>query len=123
MIIGVGIDIIEVRRIKGMMEKYGDKFFKRILTDNEINYCRSYKANPEVHFAGRFASKEAYSKAIGTGISKNFVWKDIEVLNDEKGKPYIRHTRENEYSHLHFEISISHTKEYGCAVVTCESKE
>jgi holo-[acyl-carrier protein] synthase len=120
MIKGIGIDIIEVSRIKGMMDKYGDKFFKRILTDKEIEYCRSYNMNPEVHFAGRFASKEAYSKAIGTGISKNFGWKDIEILNDEKGKPYIRHTKETEFSNLHFEISISHTNNYGCAVVICE---
>lgn len=120
---GVGIDIIEVSRIKGIMEKYGDKFFKRILTDREIAYCRSFKVGAEIHFAGRFASKEAYSKAIGTGISKNFGWKDIEILNDELGKPYINHTKETEYSKYHFEISISHTKDYGCAVVVCESNE
>jgi holo-[acyl-carrier protein] synthase len=123
MIIGIGIDIIEVKRINDMMEKYGDKFFKRVLTDKEIDYCKSYKANPEVHLAGRFASKEAYSKAIGTGISKNFGWKDIEILNDRKGKPYIHHIKETEYSKYRFEISISHTKDYGCAVVICETIE
>lgn len=116
---GIGIDIIEVARIKNLVEKYGDKFFQRILTDKEIAYCKSF-VHPELHFAGRFASKEAYSKAIGTGISKNFGWKDIEILNDSKGKPYINHTVENEYSKLKFEISISHTKDYGCAVVICE---
>lgn len=113
---GLGIDIIEVSRIKNLMEKYGDKFFKRILTDNEITYCKKFP-NPEVHFAGRFASKEAYSKAIGTGISKDFKWKDIEILNDSRGKPYINHVAENEFSKDSFEISISHTKDYGCAVV------
>ena len=118
---GVGIDIIEVLRIKSLMEKYGDKFFKRILTDNEIAYCKKFP-NPEVHFAGRFASKEAYSKAIGTGISKDFKWKDIEILNDERGKPYINHVVENEFSAFNFEISISHTKDYGCAVVIREFK-
>jgi holo-[acyl-carrier protein] synthase len=116
---GLGIDIIEVSRIKGIMEKYGDKFFQRILTESEIIYCKKF-ANPEIHFAGRFASKEAYSKAIGTGISKSFGWKDIEILNDELGKPYINHTKANSYSHLKFQISISHTKDYGCAVVVCE---
>src|SRR5437667_1973282 len=118
MIKGIGIDIIEVKRIKNLMEKYGDKFFHRILTDNEISYCKSF-ANPEVHFAGRFASKEAYSKAIGTGVSKDFRWKDIEILNDALGKPYIKHLKENDYSKLHYEVSISHTKDYGCAVVIC----
>jgi len=116
---GTGIDIVEVARIKRMMDRYGDKFFERILTGKEIAYCKSF-VNAEVHFAGRFASKEAYSKAIGTGISRNFGWKDIEILNDERGKPYINHTVENEYSKLRFDISISHTKDYGCAVVVCE---
>ncbi len=119
MLKGLGIDIIEVKRIKRLMEQYGDKFFKRILTDAEINYCKSFP-NPEVHFAGRFASKEAYSKAIGTGVSKDFKWKDIEILNDKRGKPYIHHINENEYSKFRFEISISHTKDYGCAVVVRE---
>jgi len=117
---GIGIDIIEVSRIKSMMEKYGDKFFKRILTDKEIEYCKSFEINSELHFAGRFASKEAYSKAIGTGISKEFGWKDIEVLNDSKGKPYIHHVKDSEYSTHTFDISISHTKEYACAVVIYE---
>jgi holo-[acyl-carrier protein] synthase len=120
MIKGVGIDIIEVKRIRDIMVKYGDKFFTRILTDSEIAYCKSYKANPEVHFAGRFAAKEAYSKAIGTGISKTFGWKDIEILNDPLGKPYINHVKQNEYSNFKFELSISHTHDYGCAVVVCE---
>ncbi|MGH2574384.1 MAG: holo-ACP synthase [Ignavibacteria bacterium] len=115
---GIGIDIVEVSRINNLIEKYGDKFFQRILTPNEINYCKSF-SRPDIHFAGRFASKEAYSKAIGTGISKNFRWKDIEILNDEKGKPYINHLTENEYSKFRFEISITHTKDYGCAVVIC----
>ena len=122
MVKGIGIDLIEVARIKSMMEKYGDKFFKRILTDNEINYCKSFP-NSELHFAGRFASKEAYSKSIGTGISKDFGWKDIEILNDPRGKPYINHTKETAFSKFHFEISISHTKEYGTAVVVCEENE
>ena len=115
---GIGIDLVEVTRIRGLIEKYGNKFFNRILTENEINYCKSFKY-PEIHFAGRFASKEAYSKAIGTGISKSFRWKDIEILNDALGKPYIKHLKENDYSKLHYEVSISHTKDYGCAVVIC----
>ncbi len=123
MVIGIGIDIIEVSRIKGIMEKYGDKFFKRILTDKEIDYCKSFAANSELHFAGRFASKEAYSKAIGTGINKNFGWKDIEILNDRLGKPFINHIKENHFSKNKFEVSISHTKEYACAVVICKNNE
>ncbi|MBM4157174.1 MAG: holo-[acyl-carrier-protein] synthase [Ignavibacteria bacterium] len=119
MVRGTGIDIIEIKRIKKIIEKYGDKFFNRILTEKEIEYCKSF-SKPELHFAGRFASKEAYSKAIGTGISKDFGWKDIEILNDKRGKPYICHTKQNDFSGYKFNVSISHTEEYACAVVVCE---
>ena len=119
MIKGIGIDIIEVKRIKKIIERYGDRFYNRILTEKEIEYCKSF-SKPNLHFAGRFASKEAYSKSIGTGISKDFRWKDIEILNNKRGKPYINHKVDNEYSKYKFEVSISHTNEYACAVVTCE---
>lgn len=115
---GIGIDIIEIKRISKLMNEYGERFFSRILTENEINYCKKF-SKPELHFAGRFASKEAYSKAIGTGVGKEFSWKDIEILNNGKGKPYIVHLKENEFSKFKFEISISHTEEYACAVVSC----
>ncbi|MCI0473230.1 MAG: holo-ACP synthase [Ignavibacteria bacterium] len=120
MIKGIGIDIIDIKRIKSISEKFGDKFFERIFTDKEIEYCKSFKAKPDPHFAGRFASKEAYSKALGTGISKDFKWKDIEILNDERGKPYIHHTAESEFSKYKYYISISHTDEYASAVVIME---
>ncbi|MBV6478024.1 MAG: Holo-[acyl-carrier-protein] synthase [Ignavibacteria bacterium] len=118
---GIGIDIIEIKRINKLIEDYGERFFQRILTENEINYCKKF-SKPELHFAGRFASKEAYSKAIGTGIGKNFGWKDIEILNNEKGKPYIVHLKENEFSNYSYQISISHTEDYACAVVSCSKK-
>ncbi|MCX6165347.1 MAG: holo-ACP synthase [Ignavibacteriae bacterium] len=119
MIKGIGIDIIDIKRIKRIIEQFGDRFFEKILTEKEIAYCKSF-SKPDLHFAGRFAAKEAYSKSIGTGISKDFGWRDIEILNDEKGKPYIQHNKENDYSKLVFNVSISHTDEYACAVVTCE---
>lgn len=118
MIKGVGIDIIEVKRVREILEKFGDRFLQRILTENEIKYCRTF-SKPDLHFAGRFASKEAYSKAIGTGIGKRFSWKDIEILNEKSGKPYIVHLKENEFSSLKFEVSIAHTDNYACAVVYC----
>ncbi len=119
MVKGIGIDIIDINRIKRLIDEYGERFFQRILTEKEIAYCKTF-SKPELHFAGRFASKEAYSKAIGTGISRDFKWKDIEILNDERGKPYIVHLAENEFSKYKYHISISHTDEYACAVVTCE---
>lgn len=118
MIKGVGIDIIEVGRIKKLIDQYGERFLSRILTENEINYCNRF-SKPHLHFAGRFASKEAYAKAIGTGIGKDFTWKDIEVLNNERGKPYIVHLKQNRFANMKFEISISHTEDYACAAVTC----
>ncbi|MBI5402746.1 MAG: holo-ACP synthase [Ignavibacteriae bacterium] len=119
MIKGIGIDIIDIKRVKRIMEQFGDRFFEKILTEKEVEYCKSF-SKPDLHFAGRFAAKEAYSKSIGTGISKDFGWRDIEILNDGRGKPYINHTKNNEYSSLVFHVSISHTDEYACAVVTCE---
>ncbi|MFA5404211.1 MAG: holo-ACP synthase [Ignavibacteria bacterium] len=119
MIRGIGVDIIDIKRVKRIIDQFGDRFFEKILTEKEIAYCKSF-SKPDLHFAGRFAAKEAYSKSIGTGISKSFGWRDIEILNDEKGKPYIRHTKKNDYSFLIFNISISHTDEYACAMVTCE---
>jgi holo-[acyl-carrier protein] synthase len=119
MIKGIGIDITDIKRIRNISEKFGERFFQRIFTDNEINYCKSF-SKPDPHFAGRFAAKEAYSKSIGTGIGKDFGWKDIEILNDNRGKPYITHIKENDYSKYKYHISISHTDEYACAVVTCE---
>jgi holo-[acyl-carrier protein] synthase len=119
MIKGIGIDIIDVKRIKNISEKFGERFFQRIFTESEITYCKSF-SKPDLHFAGRFAGKEAFSKSIGTGISSDFGWKDIEILNDERGKPYIHLIKESKYSKLNFQISISHTDEYACAVVTCE---
>jgi holo-[acyl-carrier protein] synthase len=116
---GTGIDIIEVKRIKRILDEHGERFLQRILTEKEIEYCRSY-SKPELHFAGRFAAKEAYSKAIGTGVGKYFSWKDIEILNDEKGKPFIVHLKETDFSGYSFDVSISHTEEYGCAVVVCD---
>ncbi|MGB9697243.1 MAG: holo-ACP synthase [Ignavibacteria bacterium] len=122
MIKGIGIDIIDIKRIKTVIEKYGERFFERILTEEEIKYCKSF-SKPDLHFAGRFAAKEAYSKSIGTGISKDFKWKDIEILNDGRGKPYIKHTVENEYSRYNYYVSITHTDEYAGAVVICEDND
>lgn len=119
MIKGIGTDIIDVKRIKGMIERTGDRFYTRILTENEIAYCKTF-SKPEQHFAGRFAGKEAYSKSLGTGVGKDYSWKDIEILNDERGKPYIKHLKESDFSKDVYHISISHTEEYACAMVTRE---
>ncbi|RKL61651.1 holo-[acyl-carrier-protein] synthase [Thermoanaerobacteraceae bacterium SP2] len=83
-----GIDIIRISRIKNIIEKFGDKFINRVFLPNEIKYCES-RGNKAIHYAVRIAAKEAVAKALGTGISKDISWKDIEVVNNDTGKPEV----------------------------------
>jgi holo-[acyl-carrier protein] synthase len=78
-IIGLGIDATDIPRIAATLERYGDRFVTRIFTDGEIAYCRR-RRTPVIHFAGRFAAKEAAMKALGTGHSQNVLWRDVEVV-------------------------------------------
>jgi len=78
-IIGLGIDATDIPRIATTLERYGERFMNRIFTDGEIAYCRR-RREPAIHFAGRFAAKEAAMKALGTGHSQNVLWRDIEVV-------------------------------------------
>jgi len=88
MIEGIGVDIIEIDRIREMIDRHGDSFLLKIFTDREIEYCRSKKI-PYQHFAARFAAKEALSKALATGWRGDFRWKDVEISNNEQGQPSI----------------------------------
>src|SRR5229473_1808023 len=78
-IIGLGLDATEIDRIAATIERYGDRFLRRVFTDGEIAYCTRRRV-PAVHFAGRFAAKEAGMKALGTGHSQNVLWRDVEVI-------------------------------------------
>ena len=78
-IIGLGIDATDIPRIAATLERYGERFMNRIFTDGEIAYCRR-RREPAIHFAGRFAAKEAAMKALGTGHSQHGLWRDIEVV-------------------------------------------
>jgi holo-[acyl-carrier protein] synthase len=88
MIQGIGTDIIEIDRIREVIERHGDRFVKKVFTEKEIEYCRSKKI-PYQHFAARYAAKEAFSKAVATGWRGEFRWRDIEVWNNELGQPSI----------------------------------
>ena len=88
-IFGIGTEIVNIIRIEKSLKKYGKSFKKRIFSENEINYCEN-KKNPSSFYAKRFAAKEALSKALGTGIKGNIIFKDIEILNNKKGKPLIK---------------------------------
>ena len=78
-IIGLGIDATDIPRIAATLERYGERFMHRIFTDGEVAYCRRRRV-PAIHFAGRFAAKEAAMKALGTGHSQNVLWRDVEVV-------------------------------------------
>lgn len=114
---GIGTDIIEVDRIKKSMLEFKQKFLERIFTENEIAYCNQNK-EPERHFAGRFAAKEAIAKAFGSGIGKDIAWKEMEILKDPYGKPSVKLSDElnKKYDHPKVLISISHCKKYANAV-------
>jgi holo-[acyl-carrier protein] synthase len=121
-VIGIGTDIVECQRIADMIEKHDAMFLEKVYSPNEIQYCSSRKP-PMQHFAGRWAAKEAILKALGTGWAKGVHWKDIEIVNDEGGKPIV---------HLHAGasaiaqqcgiaqvlISISHCQAYAVAFAT-----
>ena len=88
MILGVGSDIVNIKRIEKTISRYGDKFLKRCFTNEEITKSES-RNNKVASYAKRFAAKEACSKALGTGISQGIFWKDIGVVNLKNGKPEI----------------------------------
>ncbi len=78
-IIGLGLDATEIDRISDTIERYGERFLRRIFTEGEVAYC-TRRAVPAIHFAGRFAAKEAAMKALGTGHSHGVLWRDVEVV-------------------------------------------
>ncbi len=83
------MDATEIDRIEATIERYGDRFLRRIFTDGEIAYA-TRRRNPAPHFAGRFAAKEATMKALGTGHSQGVLWRDIEVVRAAGGPPQLR---------------------------------
>lgn len=86
---GLGTDIVEIDRIRGSIERHGDHFLNRLFSQKELDYCYKFQ-DPAPHFAGRFAAKEAIAKALGTGFGEDLAWHDIEIVNDEKGKPVVK---------------------------------
>lgn len=114
---GIGNDIIEIERILKAISRHGKRFLDDVFTQNEQIYCSRYQ-QPERHYAGRFAAKEAVVKALGTGFSPEITWLDIQVLNDAHGKPcVILSDRLNErFMHPQILLSISHCKTFATAV-------
>lgn len=124
MILGIGTDLAEVHRIQKSIDRYGDRFLKRIYTEAEIAYA-SRKANAAERFAARFAAKEAGMKALGTGLRHGITWKDFEVFNEPSGRPGLRlHGAALEIATKmgarRISLSLTHTVELAMAVVIFE---
>lgn len=109
-LIGTGVDITEVRRLRQAVEKWGNDFLSRIFTVKELQNAK-LRASYFQHLAGRFAAKEAVFKAVG---EKTLGWKDIQILNDKDGKPYCEFLN-SKGNKLEVHISISHVKTYAVA--------
>ena len=124
MIYGIGVDLVQIKRIERVIERWGERFLNRVFTDGEMELCYS-RAFPPSAFALRFAAKEAFSKAIGLGMKKGIRWKDIEVFHFASGKPALRlHGKSldlckaEKITGLH--LSLSDEGEYGVAMVILE---
>ena len=124
MIVGTGIDIAEVPRIREVIARHGERFLKRIFTEGEIQYCES-KANRVERYAARFAAKEAGMKAIGTGWNHGVRWRDIEVARKPGGRPtLVLHGKAAEFAAklgaTNIALSLTHTAEQAFAQVILE---
>lgn len=119
MIFGTGVDIVEIDRVRDAINKWGKCFLLKVFTDREINYSNSRRISHQ-HFAARFAAKEAVIKAFGQPRKHPIGWTDIEVLNDEEGKPVVRfHNKalalKNRKKIDNVIVSLSHSKNYAVA--------
>jgi holo-[acyl-carrier protein] synthase len=118
-ILGTGVDIVETARIRDSVDKFGERFLNRCFWPGEVAYCNGMKF-PELHFAARFAAKEAISKAFGTGIGQHLGWKDMEIRKHDSGEPYaVLHGKGEELARARgvteVFVSLSHSKDYAAA--------
>ncbi len=118
MILGVGIDIIEIDRIKKSVDNYGDHFLKKVFTQKELDYCLS-KSNKYQHLAARFAAKEAVYKALASDWHEELTWQSIEISNEPNGLPIVTlHGELNKFlkEKEDLKISMSHSRDYVACV-------
>ena len=119
MIFGIGIDVVEVERVESSISEFGERFVNRIFTESEREYCESQK-QPSIHYAARFAAKEAVAKALGTGIGKELTWLDMEIRRRESGEPEVflsgageQFCKDHNLSQI--KVSLSHAQHYAAA--------
>lgn len=124
MVIGIGIDIIEIDRIKDSVEKFGDRFLRKIYTDKELEYCIKKKYKYQ-HLAARFAAKEAVYKALATSWDTEVSWQHIEISNEPNGMPIVTlHGKLKKFLHKgkDLKISMSHSRDYvACMAIIYKS--
>jgi holo-[acyl-carrier protein] synthase len=125
MIVGMGIDVAEVKRIQAVIEAQAERFLRRVYTPEEVAYCEQFK-NKFERYAGRFAAKEAAMKALGTGWSRGVRWVDVEIVRQRGGRPTIalKGTARKIADNLgvkHIALSITHTAEQAFAQVIFEN--
>lgn len=118
MILGIGVDLVEIQRIRDALERFGVRFQERIFTEGEIAFCES-RPDRCASYAARFAAKEAFAKALGTGLRGLIAWREIQVHDNERSRPTISVTgRAAEYLKGRMvHLSLTHTKEHAAAVV------
>lgn len=116
---GIGIDVVEVERIESSMAEFGERFAEKVFTPAERSYCESQR-RPGLHYAARFAAKEAVAKAFGTGIGKELGWLDMEIVRKESGEPALvlsgaggAFAEANGIAEV--KISLTHAKHYAAA--------
>ncbi len=119
-LIGIGADVIEVSRIRGVLERQGDRFLARVFTDEERDYCLKM-AHPHKHLAARFAAKEAVSKCFTTGIGAELGWRSVSVYHGERNQPFVRLDARGEallreVGATHVLLTLSHTETVAMAV-------
>jgi holo-[acyl-carrier protein] synthase len=123
--IGIGIDLIELNRVRSSLKKHGNRFKRRLFTDHEIEYCDAKGSSAFRHYAARFSAKEAVMKALGLGWQKGTSWKEIEVYRSEMGQPQIRLTGSTARTALKLKskrilLSLTHSEHYAAAFVIIE---
>ena len=125
MLVGTGIDMVEIHRIAQSIERFGERFLSRVFTPGEIAYCRAKKNSAE-SFAARFAAKEAGAKALGTGIQHGVMWKELEVRRERGRRPHLHLSgRAKEIAEQlgvrHVSLSLTHTATTAMATVHLEN--
>ena len=125
MIVGIGVDIVEIPRFGEVIQRQSDRFIRRVFTRAEQDYCRAHR-DPVPHYAARFAAKEALFKALGTGWAGGVSWLDVDVRRDGRGAPYLvlqgeadKISRSLGAARVH--LSLSHSRDSAVAVVVLDA--